>query len=225
MNNNLVVIKHIPHASLEFPDKYLESIDMSLVDFFRYNYKMSDIGVDKLFEDIKGITLKAKYSRLFCDVERYKDDYIEPMAKLGQGYRYTKFYDGTYIKRKKCKINWDLIKEKYYDEWHENFNNVVREAFDLGKEVLILDLHSYSDELANNLSKKGPYPDICIGINEDFNNQKLLEEIVLNIQSRGYTYKINYPYSGAIVPNAYIRGEIKGNLTSIMIEVNKRIYL
>ena len=46
---------------------------------------MSDFKVDKLFENIDAEKVKCKYSRLYCDVERFKDDELEEMSKYGQG--------------------------------------------------------------------------------------------------------------------------------------------
>ena len=41
----------------------------------------------------------------------------------------------------------------------------------------------------------------------------------------GYTYKINYPYTGSLVPNIVYSGRVKGRVISIMLEINKRVYL
>jgi len=217
------IIKHIPHASIEFPEDYEHGILKSPSKIHYYNLKMSDIGIDLLFKWLPGKELKAKYSRLFCDVERLKDNRKEPMAKYGQGYMYTRFFDGEKLYRV-VHNGRDFEPEinAYYDEWHKNLNKAVKEELDKGKKVLIVDIHSYSDELATSLGRIGPFPDICIGFNKDFEDRKLLDLIVSNITKKGYTYRFNFPYDGSIVPSDYAGNE---NVTSIMIEVNKRLYL
>ena len=39
-----------------------------------YSLKMSDLYTDLLFEDIRFISLKAPYSRLYCDVEKFIEE-------------------------------------------------------------------------------------------------------------------------------------------------------
>lgn len=224
--NNLVVIKHIPHSSIELPNGFLDDIEISEAEFNRYNLKMSDVAVDELFTDIQGIELKAKYSRLFCDVERFKDNNLEVMAKLGQGYNYTNFYDGkSFGKAKKHHERWDKVIEDYYDEWHRNLDETVTKEINKGRDVLILDIHSYSDDLANHLGKKGPYPDVCIGFNDMCFSKEILNQIIDEVERKGLTYAFNYPYSGSMIPNVILSGGVKGNVYSFMLEVNKRLYL
>lgn len=221
------IIKHFPHASVELPELINNSWHLDNPEIYRYNLKMSDVGVDHLFKDIPGIEIKAKYSRLFCDVERFKDNNKEPMSKLGQGYMYYNFYDGTPFFRIPLigSVKEEEAVEKYYDEHHNRLNNAVKAAFTKKKKVLLLDIHSYSDELADAIGKKGPYPDICIGINSNYYDEKILNLIIRKIKERGFSYQINFPYEGSIIPTSILDGTLKGELCTIMIEVNKRIYL
>jgi len=222
---DVVIVKHIPHSSLDFP-KELPSGGITNLDQ-KYNLKMADIGIDYLFKDIKGIEITAPYSRLFCDVEKYKDNSKEEMAKYGQGYIYEKYYDAKTILRltKSGDISIKDFIDEYYDCHHKMLNDVISSLLREGKRVLILDLHSYSDEQAIASGKEGPFPDICIGINDDYCNKDILDLIIRRIEAKGYTYKINYPYKGSILPNGLINKEYDGDVTSIMLEVNKRVYL
>ena len=70
-----------------------------------------------------------------------------------------------------------------------------------------------------------PFPDICIGVEEEYYDEKILNMIINKIKKLGYTYKINYPYKGSLVPNCVLNNEVKGKVVSIMIEINKRTYL
>ena len=51
-----------------------------------------------------------------------------------------------------------------------------------------------------------------------------IEEFLQKIKELGYTYMINYPYKGSIVPNAiYNNDKYKNRVVSIMLEINKRV--
>ena len=222
------IIKHIPHASIELP--YESNIIPSIIfgeDYMVQALKMADLCVDQLFKYLDGIEIKAKYSRLYCDVERYKDDNLEPMARYGQGYMYTRSLDGKRAYRRHYSL-WpydpDGDVDKYYDSYHKEFTRVTKRVIASGKKALILDLHSFSEEQASLIGNTAPYPDICIGINEDHYDKEILELIIHKIEILGYSYKINYPYSGSIIPNHLSKKELD-KVCSIMIEVNKRIYL
>jgi len=223
---DVVIIKHIPHASLDFPKEFPDGA-MILESKNKYNLKMTDIGIDYLFKDISGIEIKAPYSRLFCDVEKFKDDSKEEMAKLGQGYIYQKTYDGETIARFGKVNKFDVTKyiNNYYDDYHKKFDQIVQNIIKGGKKALILDLHSYSDELALANGNSAPFPDICIGVNEEYCNKEILELVISKIEEKGLTYQINYPYKGSILPNGLLNKKYDGDVTSIMLEVNKRIYL
>ena len=225
------IIKHIPHSSLDFPSIYIDKggfIKRSVFgnDYLIANFKMADLFVDKLFAKLPGIEIKAKYSRLYCDLERYKDNEKEIMSKIGQGYIYTKSMDGKPFNRHLNINGLDIDKDidSYYENHHNYLLKETRNILKEGKKVLILDLHSFSNGQAIFLGKKPPFPDICIGINKDFNNKKLLNNVIKRIKQKGYSYQINYPYEGSIIPDGLSKQE-RESITSIMIEVNKRIYI
>ncbi len=144
------------------------------------------------------------------------------MSKYGEGVVYTHLYDGTLFH-----IHNDEYKNKvleYYDEYHKNLDNITKQLLEEDETLLILDCHSFSDKMASHFFKE-PFPDICIGIEEDYYDEEVLNMIISKIKELGYTYKINYPYKGSLVPNCIYNGIIKGKVVSIMLEINKRIYL
>ena len=75
------ILLHMPHVSLKLPKSFYKGllIDKNLVN--KYNLIMSDVGIDTLFKDVKAYRIKAKYSRLFCDIEKFKNDELEVMSK------------------------------------------------------------------------------------------------------------------------------------------------
>ena len=162
------ILLHMPHVSLEVPDEFYEGLTISKTLFNKYNLEMTDLGIDILFKDLNCIKIIPKYSRLYCDVERFLDDDMEIMSKYGQGVIYTHTYDGLLF-------------------------------------------HNHDDDYKNRVIK--------------YYNEKILNKIIDKIKEMGYSYQINYPYNGSLVPNCIYTKEIKGNICSIMLEINKRIYL
>ena len=217
------VLLHIPHTSLRLPKCFYKGLLISKFNLQKYNLKMSDVGVDYLFNHIKAVRVTAKYSRLFCDVEKFKDDNIEFMSKYGQGVVYTHIYDQILFHQHDDKYKNKVF--KYYDRHHKKLNRISKRLLSKNNKLLILDIHSYSDELANK-HHNAPFPDICIGIEKDYYDEEILNKIINKIEELGYTYRINYPYVGSIIPNAIFNNvKYKNRVVSIMLEINKRIYL
>ena len=79
------ILFHIPHSSLTIP-KMFWSICVKDLDYIKKtNLFLSDYLIDKLVPD-QCTRLKFKYSRIFCDVEKFK----ETMTKKGMGVVYIK---------------------------------------------------------------------------------------------------------------------------------------
>ena len=86
--------------------------------------------------------------------------------------------------------------------------------------TLLIDCHSFS-ALPNLLNSNPPDVDICIGYNDDDTcpNKVVIGNIVQHFKSKGYKVGINEPFSNSktfAVPVEY---------HSVMIEVNKRLYI
>lgn len=220
---NFKVLLHIPHSSLKLPRIFYKYLLISKELLNKYNLEMSDLFVNKLFENVKGKKIIAKYSRLYCDVERFKDDRLEVMAKYGQGVVYTNTYDGIFFHKHNEKYKRKVL--RYYDGYHKRLDRISKSILDKGYNLLILDCHSFSDKMASHICN-GLFSDICIGIEKDFFAQEIFDRII-NIIKDKYSYDINYPYKGSIVPNVIYnnKDKYKAKVISMMIEINKRVYL
>ena len=82
----------------------------------------------------------------------------------------------------------------------------------LGKEIQKID---------EEIQKYENTPDICIGTNV-YSYPKYKKLIINHFKEYGYSVLENYPYSGSIIPNTC---KDYKKINSIMIEINKRIYL
>jgi N-formylglutamate amidohydrolase len=63
---------------------------------------------------------------------------------------------------------------------------------------------------------------VCIGVEPDYYDADLVDGILSICRGLGLTTAIDYPYKGALVPNAYY-GKPNPGITSIMLEINKRV--
>ena len=211
------ILVHIPHSSLKVTKTFKNKLLISNEEFNNENMFLCDYEIDKYVPRWFN-TVKFKYSRMMCDVERYRDNNAEEMAKYGMGYIY------TYTSSKKKILDIDEKHVKYIDKidekHHKKIDNKTSKLLDKYNECILIDLHSYSDELVLKLFNKRDNPDICIGINKYY-DKKLLNYTVEYFKKYNYSAKINYPYSGSLIPNRYIDDK---RVKSIMIEVNKRIY-
>lgn len=218
MNN---IVLHIPHSSLKIPNWYYKLVsDKNMIQDF--NTAIADLDTDKLFGKNKFTKVIFPYSRIFCDVEKFADDSQEIMSQFGMGFVYTKthlgkqfFYPTEQYKK--------LIYNNYYIKHHDKLNNAVAKSLNKNKTILI-DCHSFSKEIIMFEEKKENLPDICIGFDNLYSNKNLINFIKNYFISNGYSVKLNYPYSGAMIPNDYFK-KIDDNLFCVMIEINKRLYL
>lgn len=216
------ILLHMPHTSLRLPKDFYKGllIDKNLLN--KYNLIMTDLGVDTLFKSFKAKKIKPKFSRLYCDLERFKDDSLEIMSKYGQGVIYTHTFDGLLFHQHDEKYKRKVL--KYYDKYHKRLDKTAKKLLKTDDTLLILDCHSFSDKMASYLNNE-PFPDICIGVENDYYDEEILNNIINKIKEKGYTYQINYPYKGSLVPNYIYNNKVKGKVISIMLEINKRIYL
>lgn len=216
------IIFHIPHASTELPDEFFEGLEPPFINEGKgttelnvTNLKMSDVLLLDLVKDLPYEKVVAPYSRLYCDVERFWDNIKERMSEYGMGAVYTKDYLGRTL-RKEDKLYKAKVKE-YYDRHHSSLFEAVKRA---EGDVLLIDLHSFGPDIASVISK-GPYPDICIGYNEGDDNEELINEIERFCDEYGLTHQRNFPYSGSMT----VSNKKGKTVRSIMIEINKRVYL
>lgn len=227
------ILLHIPHSSTYLPQSFFKNFNHNVDLDFLIN-KFTDLKTDELYirDNIEYVLFK--YSRLYCDVERFISD-KEIMNKLGQGFIYTKTsYNGINIHNS---ISNDYITEvlNIYKQHHQNLCSKYNEFILKNHDFILLDCHSFSNALArevleglNQINNSKiiirNMPDICIGFNEDEYSKHigcLIKDIFIKY---GYKVDINYPYSGAIIPNNY-NSNVKLNIAFVMIEINKNVYL
>lgn len=212
------LLVHIPHSSLMIPNECKKRLIKNVND---ENIFISDYLVDKLVgKKIK--TIRFKYSRLFCDVERFNSD-NEIMNKYGMGVVYNKDSNGKKFIVYEVEYKNNII-ENYYNRHHDMLNKKVSNTIDKYNKCILVDLHSFSDLFIKKMFGKDGAPDVCIGVENKYTSKLLVEQTVKHFKKYNYSVKVNYPYEGSIIPNKYFT-VYDERLDIIMIELNKRIYL
>lgn len=153
--------------------------------------------------DPRIVPVAYPFSRFFCDVERLEDD---PLEAVGQGRVYRRF--GS-LERTLPEEELDFALGSYA----EHRKRLVGALSAGGPGTLLVDCHSFPADLSD--------VDVCIGVNEDWSrpDEALIEKAVEHFTSRGYSTRVNEPYSNSVSPETEFR------YASLMIEVNKRTYL
>ena len=217
------IIEHIPHSSLKLPSIFKKQTKLISNDEINdFNFVMTDILTDKLFSCKRWTNVRAKISRIVCDTEKFLDDKDEVMSKFGLGAIYTKTNKGKNMFFPSDEYKNKVIK-KFYLPYHKKLDKVVAKNIAKHKTILV-DCHSFSSDIIMTKFDKDALPDICIGVNEVYSSQKLLDFTIEYFKSFGFSVSINKPYSGSMIPD-FLLSQHENNFYSIMLEINKRLYL
>ena len=219
---NLLI--HIPHASLCLPPDFWRdtTVDREIIE---HNlHFMADYKVDELARDIDCHKVTAKYSRLYCDVDRFQNDADEPMARLGMGAVYTHLPGGAQYRQVTPERREEIIRQAY-ESHHVQLNKLSQKIVTQHGSCMMIDLHSYSDDLVRKLfGYTENLPDICLGYDAEWFSENDALKLKTYIEKLGYNCALNYPYAGALVPMDFYRDKTPG-LRSVMLEINRRVYL
>jgi N-formylglutamate deformylase len=215
------LILHIPHSSTEIPilDGYITSREKIQEEII----KLTDWYTDDLFDTDVDSKIVAPFSRIFCDVERFSDEKLEIMSKVGMGVLYEKL-DSDELLRKVTPELREKILNDYYWKHHDFFKSSVEQLLELNGECLIIDCHSFpSTPLLKAIDQNKNRPDFNIGTDSFHTPKKYIDASVTYFENLGYSLGVDWPYSGSIVPLKYYQKEKK--VSSIMLEINRKLYL
>lgn len=216
---NTQIILHIPHSSTRIPADELADYVPGAIE--HELPLMTDLCTDRLF-DFPCEKIVFPFSRLFCDVERFREDAEESMSEIGMGLAYTRCSDGSVLRFVSAELR-ERILHDLYDPHHQKLENAVSNALDACGSCLILDCHSFHPvPLPYEPDQRKNRPDICIGTDAYHTPEDLAQRIVGFFSSNGFSVRLNSPYAGALVPMKYYRKEKR--VRSVMIELNRSLY-
>ena len=167
--------------------------------------KWTDWATDNIFAPNHNLKVNVdmhifQLSRFIIDAERLEHD---PLEAKGQGIIYTDF--GGFHREVSSE------KKEFLMNIYHDYIRGIKEC--LTKENILIDCHSFPPELSD--------VDVCIGFNDDWSKpeQETINMIASKFIDAGYEVGINEPYSNSLSPACTFPYH------SIMIEVNKRIYM
>lgn len=221
------VIAHVPHGSTFIPKDVRRSFFLSDRDLETELLLMTDRYTPELFEGVVtlgGIALVNNYSRLVVDPERFENDAREIMASKGMGVVYTKTaYQQVLRKDPSAKEREELL-STYYRPYHKAIELEVEGILKQFDRCIIIDCHSFpSKPLPYELDQDPNRPDICIGTDSFHTPKELIALVMSFCEANGVKVAFDKPFAGTYVPLVYL--EIDKRVSSIMIEVNRSLYM
>ena len=119
MNKDCIIL-HIPHSSLTIPKEALHQYDTS---FLQEEFLlMTDRYTDELF-GLPYSSIVFPYSRLFCDVERFRDDSQEEISQKGMGVVYTRTHNN--IEYRKLYMNELGEKTENFQKLKDDISEII----------------------------------------------------------------------------------------------------
>jgi len=219
------IICNIPHSSISIPPEYRKDFLISDAELKIEVLILADLYADQLFKPLLKYCggIIAKFSRVVTDVERFEDDKKEIMSKVGMGVLYVKSEKGKII-RKISRAQRSRYLNALYRPYFDQFNQLIENCLKKFGKCLILDCHSFPSRPGlYELDQRKDRPDICLGTDSFHTPLKLAKCLTANFNKSNFTVKKNSPFQGTMVPNKYYK--ISSNVHSLMIEINKKLYL
>lgn len=215
------IIFHIPHSSTVIPVKEGYLVDDTTLE--KEILKLTDWYTDDLFYTGDDAMIKAEFSRIFCDPERFTDDAQEIMAQFGMGVLYEKNDDGEIIRSISKELREQILND-YYRKHHKKLNDAVNNQLKFFGSALILDCHSFPNKpLKRDLDKRPGRPDFNIGTDPYHTPKDLTDVAKAFFEDAGNTLGIDWPYKGSIVPLEHYHKN--KNVMTIMLEINRSLYI
>ena len=167
--------------------------------------------------------IKNKNSRLVVDPERFRDDAMEIMSRVGMGAVYFSTCEGKPLRQLSDDGRARLLR-KYFDPYHEHIDAVTADVLAEHRRCLIVDLHSFpSKPLPYETDPNAVRPDICIGTDDFHTPQYLTTLAEKHFTEADCTVAFNTPFGGTFVPGRFYRKDKR--VSSIMIEINRSLYM
>ena len=218
-------VLHIPHAHHNIPTAYRMDFLLSDAELAEEMRLMADHGTDKLFMPLgrQAECVTSPWSRLFVDMERFREDCDEPMSQLGMGVLYEKTSSGRDMRHPPTPAAREQILLEYYDTHHARLMAAVDARLESFGWCLIIDCHSFPKDKLPYEDAKWRRPEICLGC-DDFHTPEPLRRLYRRaFEDEGFEVAINEPFKGSLVPLKHYGKDPR--VLSIMIEVRRDLYI
>ena len=100
---------------------------------------------------------------------------------------------------------------------------MLKNNIEVDVKVKCIEAETTQAKLLHENDKALDRPDFCIGTDDFHTPARIRERLSDYFVRRGYSVKVDSPFSGTMVPEAYYRKDER--VMSVMIEVNRRLYI
>ena len=204
------MVVHAPHASTVVPVRFRDQFVISDQELEREVLASADLWTDVLALQSwpKASIVTPVVSRIVLDVERYSDDSLEGMSKVGRGMIYSHSHTGEQIRRPITAAERRELHDLYYvPHW-----DLLRAS---AEGSVLLDLHSYPQTAWPIEPDAGASrPEIDLGHTSGLTSDEWLASLTKYFQGEGYSVGHNTPYAGVIDAGA---------TNAVMIEIRRDV--
>jgi N-formylglutamate deformylase len=226
MDPRKIGVLHIPHSSRSIPTEERVRLAISDAELEAELLRMTDAFTAQLFPPTAHQAERIVFpiSRLICDVERFLDDVDEPMAARGMGAVYTATSTGSHLRATLSDVERERIITQWYRQHHAKLTSAVDQVLARQGFCLVVDCHSFpAHPLPHEPDQDPQRPDICVGTDPFHTPAGLSLAIAREAGEQGLTVAVDKPFAGALVPAKHYQKDRR--VSSIMIEVNRRMYM
>lgn len=220
------IVGHVPHASLQIPPEERGGILLDDGALAAEMLRLTDRHTDRLFawiRDLGGTLFVNRVSRLVVDPERFPDDALEPMARIGQGVVYTRTASGDPLRAVNPRERSRLM-ATWYEPYHAALGDLVAATLDAFGACLVLDAHSFASvPLPSEPDQDPDRPDVCLGTDSFHTPRALVARFAAALEDEGFTVAVDRPFSGSLVPLRWYAVDTR--VTSLMLEVRRGTYM
>ena len=144
------------------------------------------------------------------------------MAAKGVGFYCTKTDQGVEFRQLG---RWkEIVLRDFYRPHHARLTELVRHKLEATGLCCLIDGHSFAEvPFLREVDQHSERPDICLGTQGLHTPAWLVDAVRSIYQAAGLSVELNRPYAGSMVPLEFLDKEPR--VFSIMIEVNRRLYL
>jgi len=220
------MILQLPYTSTFIPGDLCQDFLLSDKELLEALNRTTDHATDAIFQqafpEAKAIVFPV--SRLVVDPERFSDDFLEPMIRVGMGVTYIRGSLRQPLREQPTQGKRQELLKRYYIPHHQKLTEAVEESLLANNHCLIIDGHSFPAlPLPYELNQTAFRPDFCLGTDDFHTPEGLVAKVEKILENCGYSTARDQPFSGTIVPMKHYRKDRR--VQSLMIEINRWLYL
>lgn len=215
---------HVPHASTRLPRAFRGDFRVPQAVLQQEQLRLTDWYADELYLPgaRRGEMVRADFSRLVVDVERFAEDARERCSAVGMGATYLRTTQGEELRRL-TKVRRAELLRTFYRPHHARLDTAARVRLERFGRCLLIDAHTFPAEpLPTQVDFRAP-PEIGLGTEGVHTSPELRRLAEDYFRQRGFTVGVDRPFSGSLVPNLFFGRDSR--VQSLMVEVRRDLYM